>query len=164
MDSGLDNTQRGTLAGTRPRWKHGHAVLIALIAVKVVVVASLFLIGSPHAKWALTVLFAMLAVDAFVSFGRWRAARDSRPSPTRPGASNAPLGELSRRAGISTAMRIGAVLAFGGVLAASLALDLRYLGIGALVAFPLVALFSGPSWLAAIGDEEQRASDGPTLP
>lgn len=161
MDSGLDTTRHAVAAttGQRAIRRHGHGVLIALIVLKSAVVAYLFLIGSSHAKWALAVLFAMLAVDAFVSFRRWRLAREKRPADFDAPESDARLADIRRRVGIATATRIGLALAFGGLLAASLALDLRYLGVGAIASFLVLSMYGGPVWLAAIGDEEDSAEE-----
>lgn len=63
--------------------------------------------------------------------------------------------DLKRHAGLSTGIRVFVSLAFAGLLAASLALDARFVAIGALIAFLALALFGGPAWLAAVGDEEE---------
>ena len=65
--------------------------------------------------------------------------------------------DLKRYAGLSTGVRIFLSLAFAGLLAASLALDARFVAIGAVIAFLALALFGGPAWLAAVGDEEEYA-------
>jgi hypothetical protein len=143
----------------RSRWRHGHHALVAAILSCAAVLGYLLLVGSEHAMAAASCLFGLLALDAVVCIGKWRSTR--RSTGSRGIGETRSSDEARHRIGIATARRILVALAFGGLLAASLALEARNLALGATVAFLVLTLFGGPAWIAAVGDEEEFSQDPP---
>lgn len=163
----------------RTRWRSAHRLLLATIGLTALTAFLLLLIDSEYARLSGVCLCALLTIDSLVSFGKWNALRhlNSRATPresvteaTNRRASSEHTTDLKRHdleshdlkrhdlkrhAGLSTGIRIFISLAFAGLLAASLALDARFIAIGAVIAFLALALFGGPAWLAAVGDEEE---------
>lgn len=153
----------------RTRWRSAHRLLLATIGLAALTAFLLLLIDSEYARFSGVCLCALLTIDSLVSFGKWNALRhlNSRATPresvteaTNRRASSEHTTDLTRHdlkrhAGLSTGIRVFVSLAFAGLLAASLALDARFVAIGAVIAFLALALFGGPAWLAAVGDEEE---------
>lgn len=152
----------------RSRWRHAHISIFLAVLASASTTLVLFFVRSEHAATSARVLCALLAIDAFVSFGRWRAARSRHARAESPEVARAGIGvvvvadgrdtdDRKRRIGMATAARMMIILALAGLLVASLVLDARFIAMATLMGFLTIALLGGPVWLAAIGDEEDAA-------
>ena len=152
---------RGSSRG-HARWRSAHRLLALSILIASCVTLVLFVMRSEHVRASVSVLCAFLVIELFTIYGKRRSVR----SAAAPGESvheqrteEQRLRDTRRRIGFSISLRIVVVLALAGALLASLALEVRFLAIGALIAFLGLALFGGSAWLAAVGDEEEYSEE-----
>ncbi|MGA1223137.1 MAG: hypothetical protein ACO31E_01060 [Phycisphaerales bacterium] len=131
------------------RWRQVRAVHGLLVLSSSIAALILLLAGSDAAWIPAMVLTALLLLGAVLHIGWWHA--------THRAAEGLPPADREARvraAGVRTIVHIVLSFVFGSMFLSFFALGLEHAAMVATVAFCALAVFGGPVWLAAVGDEE----------